>query len=211
MGTLGAVVVLALGVPAVLAGCSGDDGATAATTTTVDPLAAPAVDSCGNDISELTSTVWALDPATGAVVWQAEVPLDAGYLLRAEDGSVLVPLEGRSVDLQLDATTGEVVGRPAAGVHEVLLDGSGVVTGVAGTLVVDGEQRPLRVEVGGTTLEVTTAAGALALRSVDPASGAARWTSPLGDATTEQARPVVFGGLVVVAAPTLTPPACEPG
>lgn len=199
------VVLLPLGA------CSGDDDSAPATTTTVDPLAETVVDACGNDLSVLRTTVWAVDPATGAVRWTASVPLAAGYLLRGDDGGVLVPLERRSVDVLLDATTGAVVGYPPAGVHEVLVDGTGVATGVVGMQVVDGEQQPAQVAAAGLLVEVDTAGGAVAAQGLDPATGAAVWTSPLsGGAQGEGAsRPVIYDDAVVIVAPAQAVPACD--
>ena len=64
-------VVVALGMLVLpLAACSGsdDDSSSASVTaTTVDPLTEAVVDACGNDLSALRTTVWAVDPTTGAI------------------------------------------------------------------------------------------------------------------------------------------------
>jgi hypothetical protein len=202
------VVVASVGV--LLAGCSDDDGSSASTTVTVDPLAATVVDGCGNDLSGLTSMVWAIEPSTGAVVWTASVPLADGFLLRDETGHVRVPLVERSVNVRLDAESGEVIDYPEAGVHEVLVDVTGAATGVEGMHMVDGEQRPDRVAVGGLLVETTTEGGALAARGLAPATGAAVWTSPLrgGVDGGETGPPVVYGDLVVVVGAAQTVPGC---
>ncbi len=199
-----AVVVLAS------TACSGDDDSSSPSTT-VDPLTQAVVDSCGNDLSALQTTVWAIDPTTGAVRWTASVPLGSGYLLRSDDGGVLVPLEQRSVDVLLDPTTGAVVSYPPAGVHEVLVDGTGVATGVVGMQVVDGEQQPAQVMAGGLLIEVDTSGGAVAARGLDPSTGSAVWTSPLsGGARGEGAsRPVIYDDAVVIAAPAQAVPTCD--
>jgi len=191
--------------------CSGHDDASSAPTTTVDPLNEAVVDSCGNDLGTLHSTVWAIDPATGAVRWTATVPLGAGYLLRSDDGAVLVPLEKRSVDVLLDPATGAVVGYPPAGVHEVLVDSTGVATGVVGMQVVDGEQQPAQVTAAGLLVEVATGGSAVAARGVDPATGTAAWTSPLsgGGRGEGASRPVIYDDAVVIAAPAQPVPACD--
>jgi hypothetical protein len=223
-GVATATVLAVVLVAALLGACSGDDdgGAggnggggsgegAAATTSTLDPLAETAQDRCGNDVTELTSTVWAIDPASGSVRWQASVPAAAGYLLKLDDNTVRVPLQGRSVDVELSAADGTVLGYPTAGVHEVLVDSNGVVTGTAGALVVDGEPQPPQVEVAGVRVETTDAGGALAVRGLDPATGAARWTSPLTGANQGQGAspPVVYGELVVVVGPAVDLPACS--
>ena len=59
------------------------------------------------------------------------------------------------------------MGYPPAGVHEVLVDGTGVATGVVGMQVVDGEQQPAQVTAGGLLVEVATAGGAVAARGID--------------------------------------------
>jgi hypothetical protein len=193
-----------------LAGCSGDDDASSSTTTTVDPLTETIVDACGNDLTDLASAVWAIDPATGSVVWTASVPLAEGFLLRDESGAVRVPLVQRSVNVLLDPVTGEVVGRPEAGVHEVVVDTTGAATGVEGTQVVDGEQRPAQVVMGGMAVETTTAGGALAARGIDPATGSAVWTSPLTGSIDGAVLgpPVAYGDLVVVVGPRQAVPVC---
>jgi hypothetical protein len=196
-----------------LAGCSGDgDGdAASVTTITADPLAETAVDSCGTDVSALRSTVWAVDPATGALRWSASVPLAAGYLLRGDGRGVLVPLEGRSVDVLLDPVTGAVLGYPPAGAHEVLLDSTGVATGVEGMQVVDGEQQPARLPAGSLLIEVDSGGGAVAARGVDAATQAVVWTSPLSEGAGGEgaSRPVLYGDAVVIVAPAQAVPACN--
>lgn len=189
--------------PVGLAACGSDGDGASAPTTTVDPLAETVADGCGHDLSALTSTVTAVDAATGAVRWTATVPLAQAFLLSDPSGGVLVPLERRSVDILLDVETGEVIGYPPAGVHEVLLDVTGATdSGVAG-LLVDGEPQPATIEVDGVRL--TTSAGetgqaTVGLTATDAATSTPAWRVELGaaDAVGTVTRPVAFGGTVIV-------------
>jgi outer membrane protein assembly factor BamB len=203
-----AVAVVAL----TTVGCSSDDGddtvlpnGTAATPvpTTTDPFAEEVVDACGNDLAPLTSTVWAIDPADGAVRWQAMVPLAENYLLRSADGDPQLALELRSVEVVLDADTGEIVDTPPAGAHEVLVDPSGATQSGVGGLLVDGEAQPAEIEVGGR--RVTTAAGetgqtSVAVSAFDAGSAAPAWRAEVGaaDQVASLSAPVLYGDVVVV-------------
>lgn len=208
--TLAAVVVAGL---VGVAGCGGSDGGAggdAVTTTTRSPLEEVALDACGNDLSALRSTVWAVDARTGEVRWSAELPLAEHYLLRAESGNPLVPLQRRSVEVELDLATGAVVGYPPAGAHEVLED---VTTGV---LHVDGEPQPDRPEVGGVIVEATVPAPAEPVEGVGPALVASDgsvvvwsvdlWHRALADGASQLSRPVAYGDTVVIVASASQPP-----
>ena len=193
-----------------LAACSGSDGASAPTTT-VDPLAQRAVDGCGHDISTLTSTVTAVDPETGRVVWTASVPLADVYLLRDDSGGVRVPLQRRSVDALIDVDTGQVLDYPPAGVHEVLVDVSGTATGVVGMQVIDGERRPEQVPVDGLSVELVASSGpgGREMRATRP-DGTVAWTTPVPSsvASSVSTRLVVYGDVVVVATSDQPVPTC---
>jgi outer membrane protein assembly factor BamB len=204
------VVLVAAALAVFLAACGGGDDA-AAPTTTVDPLAPRAVDGCGHDISALTSTVTAVDPTTGRVVWTASVPLADVYLLRDDSGGVRVPLQRRSVDALIDVDTGQVLDYPPAGVHEVLVDVSGTATGVVGMQVVDGERRPEQVAVDGLAVEVVPSNGPAGreIRGITP-DGTVGWSTPVPSsvASSLTARPVLYGDVVVVATSDEPVPTC---
>jgi outer membrane protein assembly factor BamB len=196
------VAVAALAAVPVLA-CSGGDGSSVVTTTTADPLAGPALDRCGTDLSGLRTTVWALDPATGARRWRTEVPLADDYLLRSAAGNPQLPLVGRPVEVELDGATGAVVSRPPAGAHEVLVDPAGDGAGTA-ALLVDGERQPPTITVDG--VRISTAAGStgqttVAVTATDASSGTPTWTVELGpaDQIATMTPPVRYGDVVVVA------------
>ena len=188
---------------------SGDDAAVP--TTTVDPLAPRAVDGCGHDLSALTSTVTAVEPTTGRVVWTASVPLAEPYLLRDDSGGVRVPLQRRSVDALIAVDTGHVVDYPPAGVHEVLVDVSGTATGVAGMQVIDGERRPEQVAVDALSVEVVPSSGPAGreIRGTTP-EGTVAWSTPVPSsvASSVTTRPVLYGDVVVVATSDQPVPAC---
>jgi outer membrane protein assembly factor BamB len=180
--------------------------------TTVDPFAEQVVDACGNDLSELTSTVWAVDPADGTVQWTTEVPLAANYLLRSSDGDPQLSLELRSVEVVLDDGTGEIVDTPPAGAHEVLVDVAGATETGVGGLFVDGEKQPAEIEVDGRRL--TTAAGqtgqtTVGLTAFDAGSVSPAWRVDLGSADQlgSLSAPVLFGDTVVVVT-SVTRPTC---
>ncbi len=214
---MAALVVAATVMTGAVASCSGsgsDDGApsdptgsvpptSAATTTTLDPLDGPVVDACGNDVGTLASTVWGVDPATGAVRWSTEVPLASAYLLRDESGDPRVSLVLRDVEAVLDTDTGAVVATPTAGAHEVLVDTTDATGSGVGGLVVDGERQPAVIEVAG--LRITTAAGetgqtTLHLTATDATTAAPAWRVELGPADQVAAisPPVAFGSTVVL-------------
>ena len=159
----------------------------------------------------LTSTVTAVDPTTGRVVWTASVPLAEPYLLRDDSGGVRVPLQRRSVDALIDVDTGQVLDHPPAGVHEVLVDVSGTATGVAGMQVIDGERRPEQVAVDGLSVEVVPSSG--------PAGREIRGITPRRGGGVEHAGPVLggqlghhpagaYGDVVVVATSDAPVPTC---
>ena len=163
------------------------------------------LDACGNDLTEIRSTVVAVDAATGATTWSTSVPLAEAYLLTDGDRP-RVPLVLRTTDVVLDPATGEVVDHPAAGTHEVLVDPTGTITGSEpGSMLVDGDVQPATVTVGevavGTDLLAGTA-GSVSLVGTDPATGTVRWSVPLGrrDELGAVGNPVVFGDDVVVVA-----------
>lgn len=209
-------LALAVALPSVVVvGCSGDDSESGSPgavtdTTPVDPFAEEVVDACGHDLSALTSTIFGVDPASGAVRWQATIPLAENYLLRSADGDPQVSLELRSVEVVLDPDTGEIVDTPPAGAHEVLVDTTGAtVTGVGG-LLVDGGTQPAEITVDGRRL--TTAAGetgqtTVGLTAFDAGSGVAAWRVDLGAADEVGAvtAPVLFGDTVVVIASSPQP------
>lgn len=166
-----------------------------------------ALDDCGHDLSALTTTVRAVDPATGAVRWTTSVPLVDHYLLRSEAGNPQLPLQGRSVEVELDRATGEVVAYPPAGAHEVLID-------VANSwLSVDGEIQPDAPVVGGLTLSTGYGAvvdGAQRLVATD-AAGATVWQLDLSTGGTggSVSRPTVYGDAVIVTS-SAPQPSCGP-
>ncbi len=223
--TVVAVLALLAMASGVLVGCSSSDSGsppssdgagttptTATPSTTEDPLAATVVDGCGNDLSDLTGTVWGIDPTTGEVRWTTEVPLPDTYLLTSAAGDPLVPLVLRRVEVALDATTGEIVDTPTAGSHEVVVDVSGATGAGQGGLVVDGEAQPATITVG--TREMSTARGetgqtTVGVTAVDASTGALGWRTDVGaaDAVGSISPPVLYGDTVVVttAAPR---PAC---
>ncbi|HEY6532573.1 MAG TPA: hypothetical protein VIY72_09725 [Acidimicrobiales bacterium] len=200
--------VSALGVLAVAAiaavGCSSDEGASQPPpTTTADPLAEQVVDACGHDLSALTSTVWAIDPTDGTVRWSTEVPLAENYLLSSSEGDPQLSLELRSVEVVVDAATGEIVDTPPAGAHEVLVDTTGATASGVGGLMVDGTPQPATIEVDGR--RITTAAGetgqtTVGVTAVDAASSAPAWRVEVGaaDRVGSLSAPVLYGDAVVV-------------
>lgn len=198
---------LVLAAPVAVAACSGSesgDGAVAPSTT-ADPLAEAVVDACGNDLSAVRSTVWGIDPATGAVRWITAVPLAAAYLLRDATGAVRVSLVLRSVEAVVDPASGAVIGYPGAGVHEVLVQvpAEADPPAAGSTLLVDGEAQPSTVVIGG--LDVTTAAGStgqttVGVAATDAVTAAPVWRVDVGaaDSLGSLSRPVAFGDTVVV-------------
>lgn len=188
------------------AGCSSSGGGGAGGEAAAGPRLPDevAVDACGNDLSAVTTTVRAVDPATGTVRWTASVPLVDHYLLRSEAGNPQLPLEGRSVEVELELATGEVVAYPPAGAHEVLVD-------VAGrALSVDGEVQPDAPVVGGLTLSTGYGAvvdGVQRLVATD-AGGATAWQLDLGAGGGSVSRPTVYADVVVV---TWSPPVPDCG
>ncbi len=213
-----AVAVLALAAMAVvvLAGCSSSDSgsppssdgtgttpSTSATTTTEDPLAATVVDGCGNDLSDLTGTVWGIDPATGEVRWTTTIPLPDAYLLRSTAGDPLVPLVLRRVEVELDAATGEIVDTPPAGSHEVVVDVADANGAGVGALFVDGDPQPATITVGGRAISTArgeTGQTTIALTATDATTAAVVWRVELGAADTiaSLSPPVLYGDTVVV-------------
>ncbi len=199
------LALLALGAVG-LVGCSRDDGSGGG----VRLPSEVAVDTCGNDLSELTTTVRGVDPATGSVRWTTSVPLVDHYLLRSGSGNPQLPLQGRSVEVELDPATGEVLSYPPAGAHEVLVDISRL------ELSVDGDVQPDAPVVGGLTLSTGYGAmvdGAQHLVATD-ATGAVVWQLDLssggnGGTGGSVSRPTVFGDVVVVTA-SPAQPSCGP-
>jgi predicted small lipoprotein YifL len=184
--------------------------------TTVDPLAAPVVDACGNDLAALTSAVVGVDPQDGTVRWQAEVPLADTFLLRSADGDPQLSLVLRKVELVLDADTGDRVDTPPGGVHEVLVDPTGSTASGVGGLLVDGTPQPAIIEVDGRRL--TTAAGetgqtTLSLTATDATTSAPAWTVALGpaDQIAAVSAPVLYGDIVVVVTSPPRPDCPSPG
>jgi outer membrane protein assembly factor BamB len=173
------------------------------TTTTLDPFAETVLDACGNDLSALTSTVWAVDPADGAVQWKTEVPLASNFLLRSSDGDPQLSLVNRAVEVVLDDATGSIVDTPPAGAHEVLVDVAGATETGVGGMFVDGEKQPAEISVDGRRL--TTAAGetgqtTVGLTAFEPGSAVTAWRVDLGpaDQVGSLSAPVLYGDTVVV-------------
>jgi outer membrane protein assembly factor BamB len=178
-----------------------DDGA--GTTTTASPLDEPVTDACGNDLAELTSTVWGVDPAGGAVRWSTSVPLAEAYLVPDPSGDVRLSLTRRGVEALVDPETGDVVDLPAAGVHEVLVDAANSPVPGSATLIVDGERQPPAIEVEGASISTgrgSTGQTTVSLTAVDPSTAAPLWSVELGaaDEVAALSPPVLYGDTVVV-------------
>ena len=206
------VVVVAL----VAGGCSSDDdgagpeGTSVGTTlagsapdTTESPLAGPVEDACGNDLSELRSTVWGVSAADGTVEWSTPVPLAEAYQVPDPSGDVRLVLVRRPVEALVDVGSGEVVELPDAGAHEVLVDTANSPVGGSATLIVDGERQPPTIEVDGTSISTgrgRTGQDTLSLTAVDVETAAPVWTVELGptDAIGAVSPPVLHDGTVVV-------------
>jgi outer membrane protein assembly factor BamB len=144
---------------------------------------------CGHDVSDLHSSVVALDPATGTTIWSTEIPLAFGTMPPPADGEIRVSLAGRGKDARIAPSDGALLGTVSAS-HEVTV-GSIAVTprfSASDTLppdptpadygpFVDGVAVSGHVDVGSTRIEQQwDAAGAtLYLRATNLDTGALQW------------------------------------
>ncbi len=166
---------------------------------------------CGNDVSDLHSSVVALDPATGTTIWNTEIPLAFGTMPPPADGEIRVSLAGRGKDARLDPSSGRLLGTVSAS-HEVTV-GSIAVTprfSASDTLppdptpadygpFVDGVAVSGHVDLGTTRVEQRwdAATATLYLSASDTSSGALQWAYR-PDRRSLSPPAVVEGQLVVV-------------
>jgi outer membrane protein assembly factor BamB len=150
------------------------------------------VDGCGHDLSSFHSTVFAVNAATGQIVWtRDDLPVGADGLTRLADGKVRLAMTNRQ--LLLDALSGRTVEEQGPSTYVISIPPPGsdpTPPGANSPPVTDGSN--VYLVIGG------------ALVARDRASQTQKWTVPL-DRHGGTSPPMPFKDLVIISNSDTTP------